>query len=251
MLIYESGTHRRQAGPAAAVDRGRHARRDGGRGRQRARGLQLLAAARKDRRRVPQRRPDRPLRQYQHHRDRRRLRPPTCPPPRRGRRARDRSIVPRRSSWWSGRPCGPSSIGWTSSPRSASATEPATASGLDCTGSGPRVVITDLGVLRPHPETMRADAGQRPPRVDAPSRRRPPPGGRSRCRRISRPPTPRRDTSSPCCAGWRRHSGRAKGRHDRRGLHPRRGAHADRPPRRRARRVSVLTTSPRMSSRSC
>ena len=49
----------------------------------RARDLQLLAPARPDRRRLPRRRPDRPLRQHQHHRDRRLRRPRRsgCPAP--------------------------------------------------------------------------------------------------------------------------------------------------------------------------
>ena len=46
------GHDRRQARPAAAVDRRRHARRDRGRGGERARDLQLLAAAGPDRRRA-------------------------------------------------------------------------------------------------------------------------------------------------------------------------------------------------------
>ena len=88
------GHDRRQAGPAAAVHRRRHAGRDGGRGGQRPGDLQLLAAARPHRRRLPRRRPDRQVRQHQHHRDRRGLRQPQGAAARRGRRAGDRRLVP-------------------------------------------------------------------------------------------------------------------------------------------------------------
>ena len=62
---------------------------------QRARDLRLLAAGRPDRRRVPRRRPARPLRQHQLDRDRR-LRLARDAPARRRRRARDRGVGRRR-----------------------------------------------------------------------------------------------------------------------------------------------------------
>ena len=75
---------------AAAVHRRRRAGHVRAHGDQRARGVQLLAAARPDRRRLPLRRPDRPLRQHQHHRDRRVRRAPRCgcPAPAARRRSR-------------------------------------------------------------------------------------------------------------------------------------------------------------------
>ena len=65
---------------------------------ERAGGLQLLAAARPDRRRLPLRGPARPLRQHQHHRDRRATTSPRCgcpapAAPRRSRRPAGEVIV--------------------------------------------------------------------------------------------------------------------------------------------------------------
>ena len=87
--------HRRQARLAAAVDRRRRAGRDRRRGGLRPRDLQLLAAARPDRRRLPRRRPDRPRAQHQHHGDRRPYDDPEGAAARRRRRARDRRLVRR------------------------------------------------------------------------------------------------------------------------------------------------------------
>ena len=129
-------------------------------------GLQLLAAARAHRRRVPRRRPDRPLRQHQLDRDRRLRTPRRCacrapaarrrsPPPagevvvllrqtaagvRRARRLRVLGGLRRRA-----RP-----------PRAARA----------CAARGPQVVVTDLGVLRPDPVDVRADTDRAASRVD-------------------------------------------------------------------------------------
>ena len=145
------GHDRRQARRAAAVDRRRRAGRDRRRRGQRARDVQLLAAARPDRRRLPRRRPDRPLRQHQHDGDRR-LRPPEGAPARRRRRARDRRVAAARSIVDRAPAArARSSSGSTSSRRSGTATARATASGSACAGAGPRRVITDLGVLEPDP----------------------------------------------------------------------------------------------------
>ena len=62
VLIYESGALGAKPTAAAALDRRRRARRDGGRRGERAGDLQLLAAAGAHRRRLPRRRADRPLR---------------------------------------------------------------------------------------------------------------------------------------------------------------------------------------------
>ena len=86
---------RREAGPAADVDRRRHPGRDRRRRGQRPRGLQLLAAAGPDRGRLPRRGADRPLREHQHDGHRARLRQPEGAAARRGRRARDRRVVRR------------------------------------------------------------------------------------------------------------------------------------------------------------
>ena len=85
---------RLQAGVVAAVDRRRRARRHGRQRDQRAGGLQLLAAARPRRHRLPRRRPDRPLRQHQLDGDRR-LRDAEGPPAGRRRGAGNRRVVPR------------------------------------------------------------------------------------------------------------------------------------------------------------
>ena len=78
VLVYESGCLGSQARLAAAVDRRRRAGRDGDLGGLRPRDLQLLAAARPDRGRLPRRGPDRPARQHQHHGDRAVRRPRRC-----------------------------------------------------------------------------------------------------------------------------------------------------------------------------
>ena len=79
VLIYESGTIGAKPRAPAALDRRRRAGRDRRRRRLGARDLQLLAAGRAHRRRLPGRRPDRPPRQPQQHRDRP-LRPPEGAP---------------------------------------------------------------------------------------------------------------------------------------------------------------------------
>ena len=88
-LIYEVRHHRHQARRAAAVDRRRRTVRDGADHRPGAGDVPLLAAGRADHRRLPRRRPDRPLRQPQHH-GRRRLRPAQGAASRRRRRPGDR-----------------------------------------------------------------------------------------------------------------------------------------------------------------
>ena len=127
-----------------------------------ARDLQLLGPARPDRRRLPRRRPDRPLRQHQHDRDRRRLRPPEGAPAR-APAARRRS--PRR--------CGEVIVivrqtharvrreGRLRHVASATATARATASGSACAARARRKVITDLGVLEPDPTTCELVADAR------------------------------------------------------------------------------------------
>ena len=82
-----------EAAAVAAVDRRRRAGRHRRQRDHRARGLQLLAPARAHRRRVPQRRPDRPVRQHQLH-GHRRLRDAEGAPARRRRGARDRGVLP-------------------------------------------------------------------------------------------------------------------------------------------------------------
>ena len=85
---------RLEAGAPPAVDRRRRAGRHRRQRDQRAGGLQLLAATRAHRRRLPQRRADRPLRQHQLDGDRQ-LRRPQGPSARSGRRAGDRRLVRR------------------------------------------------------------------------------------------------------------------------------------------------------------
>ncbi|CAA9479818.1 MAG: 3-oxoadipate CoA-transferase subunit B, partial [uncultured Rubrobacteraceae bacterium] len=82
---------RREAGRLAALHRGRGARGARGLGGIRAGDLQLLAPGRARGRRLPRRRPGRPLWQHQHH-SRRPLREPEGSPARRGRGARDRGL---------------------------------------------------------------------------------------------------------------------------------------------------------------
>ena len=154
VLIYESGTIGSKPGRGAAVDRRRHPGRDRGRGRQRAGDLQLLAAAGPDRHRLPGRRPARPVRQHQHDRDRRRAttaRPSGCRAQAARRRSRPHA---RKWSWCCASPDGRSPSGWTSSRRSGSAHGPGSRQRLGLTGGGPQLVITDLGVLRPDPDTL-------------------------------------------------------------------------------------------------
>ena len=102
---------------------------------------------------LSRRRPDRPVRQHQHHRDRPDYDDPKVRLPGAGgapeiaASCREVIVVVRQS------PRGRSSSGWTSSPRSASARVPATGERLGLTGAGPRKVITDLGILEPDPQT--------------------------------------------------------------------------------------------------
>ena len=109
---------RRQAAPAAAVDRRRRPRRDGGRARLRPGDVQLLGRRRPDRRRLPRRRADRPQGQHQHDRHRRLRLAEGAPAGRRA--ARPRSPPARaRSSCSCATPSASSSRRSTSSRRSA------------------------------------------------------------------------------------------------------------------------------------
>ena len=88
VLVYESGClgSKPDSLPLSIGDGGAGRDRDlGGLG---PRDLQLLAAARPDRGRLPRRGPDRPARQHQHHRDRRRTTTPRCACPAQGARPR-------------------------------------------------------------------------------------------------------------------------------------------------------------------
>ena len=82
-------------------------------------------------------RADRPLRQHQHDRDRRRLRRSEGPAARRRRRAGDRRVVRRGDRDRAPERRARSSSRSTSSPPSATATAPATASGSACAAAGP------------------------------------------------------------------------------------------------------------------
>ncbi len=194
----------------------------------RARDLQLLGAARPHRRRLPRRRPDRPLRQHQHDRDRRRLRPSEGPPARRGRRARDRRLVRRGDRDRApehARVRGEGRLHHLGRPRRRAR---ATASGSACAASGPTQVITDLGILEPDPETCELALTARAPRRRPPSRRARRPAGTCRSPTTCRRPTRRPTRSSTPCA-----SSEVRAPHERR-VRPRRGPHAVRPLRRRA-----------------
>ncbi len=85
---------RREAAAPAALDRRRRARRDGRHRRLGARDLHVLAAGGADRRRLPRRGADRPVRQPQQH-GRRRLRPSEGAAAGRRWRLRDRDVLPR------------------------------------------------------------------------------------------------------------------------------------------------------------
>ena len=106
----------------------------------------------RDRRRLPRRGPDRPLRQHQHHRDRRRYDHPKVRLPGRRRRAGDRRLVRRGDRR---RPPDPARVRRARRLRHlgrASATGPATASGSACAARGP-----DAGHHRPrHPRARPA-----------------------------------------------------------------------------------------------
>ena len=78
---------------------------------------------------------------------------PDGPPARRGRRARDRRLVPRGDHRRCARRATSSSSGSTSSRRSATAPGGDERRRLGLRGGGPTAVITDLGVLEPDPET--------------------------------------------------------------------------------------------------
>ena len=146
VLVYESGAIGARP-PPAALDRRRRPRRHRPRARLGARDVQLLGRRRPHRRRLPRRRPDRPLRQHQHDRHRRLRRSPRCacraPAARpRSRRAAGEVIVLLRHSTRAF----VEELDFVTSVGRA----------LDGRQRGaPRArrVITDLGVLRPGPGT--------------------------------------------------------------------------------------------------
>ena len=111
----------------------------------------LLAAGRADRRRLPRRGADRPLRQPQQHGDRR-LRPAEGAAaggggaPEIAAWCRETFVILRQSR-------ARSSSGSTSGRRSATATAPGPASGSASRRGRVRASVTDLGVLEPDPET--------------------------------------------------------------------------------------------------
>ena len=115
-----------------------------------------------DRRRLPRRGPDRPLRQPQLDRDRR-LRPPADAPARapaarpRSRRAAARwsSIAPHATRTFVERLDFVTTVGHGDGPGARER--------LGLRGAGPTAVITDLGVLEPDPRDARADAHPDPP----------------------------------------------------------------------------------------
>ena len=135
VLIYESGTIGAKPAAPAALDRRRRAGRDRRRGRVGARDLQLLAAGRPHRRRLPGRGADRPLRQPQQHRDRR-LRAPEGAPARRRRRARDRRLLQRDDGDAAPDAARVRRASSTSAPPSGTATGPARASSWACRRRG-------------------------------------------------------------------------------------------------------------------
>ena len=154
VLIYESGTVGTRPRRAAAVDRRQRARRDRDLRRVAAGDLRALPAARPHRCGLSRRGADRPLRESQQHRDRRLCAPERAAAgaggaPEIATYAREvlvvmkqspRSFVPRLDFRTS---CGYLEGGGA---RRASG----------CPGAGPRAVITDFGVLRPHPADGRA-----------------------------------------------------------------------------------------------
>ena len=101
-----------------------------------ARNLQLLAARRSHRRRLPVRRPDRPVRQPEHHGDRPGLPPAEGAPTRSGRCSRDRRPLPRSDGDHAPRQAGLRAKVSTSSPRSASVRRPTPGPGSVSGGQG-------------------------------------------------------------------------------------------------------------------
>ena len=152
VLIYESGTV--GAKPTRpAVDRRRRARRDRRCRGQRAGDFQLLAAARPDRCRLPRGRAARPLRQHQHHHDRRDYEHPAVRLPGAGgapeiaAACMEVVVVLRQSRrTFAERLDFVTSVGFGAGPGSRQQ--------LGLTGGGPTLVITDLGVLRPDPDSL-------------------------------------------------------------------------------------------------
>ena len=145
---------------------------------QRARDLRLLAAGRAHRRRLPRRGAARPLRQHQLDRDRRlrASRRRACPAPAARRRSRRRPgeviVIVRQNGAHLRRALRLPYLG------RASATARATGERLGLRGRGPQIVITDLGILRPDPETCELVHDRAPSRTSPPTRRSRRPAGR-------------------------------------------------------------------------
>ena len=196
------GRDRREADAAADVDRRRHPGRDRRRRRERPRGLQLLAAAGADRGRLPRRRADRPLREHQHDRHRRRLPAPEGAAPGRRRRARDRRLVRRGRR---DRPPDPALVRRAGRlrhlrrlrqrPRRPRAPRPAR----------PRPAARDHRPrgARARPGDVRADADRASTPASTPRRRAPRPAGSWRWRTTCRPRPSRPTRSWPRCASSR------------------------------------------------
>ena len=114
-----------------------------------ARAVRLLPPARADRRRVPGRRPDRPVRQHQHDRHRP-VRPPDDAAARLGRRLRDRDQRPPGLRDHAPERSAASSRRSTSGRRPATSAAPRQAERIrregGWLGRGPTVVVTDLGI---------------------------------------------------------------------------------------------------------
>ncbi len=152
---------------------------------------------------------------------------PEGPASRRGWRSRDRGVVPR------GRRRAPSDAADVRRSRRlrhlgglrAGARRPAAA--RTDRGAGPRVVITDFGVLSPDPETCELTLVSVHPRRRPRSRRKR--GDRMAARGVSGPATTDPPTDEELTVLRRLEA--TKGGRERGRLHPGRGAHADRPPR--------------------